>query len=315
IANGVRLNVGRSGVSLTLGKKGVHYTINSNGKSTATVGLPGTGVSYSKRFDVYGGLKKFFEGDDKKTRYIESTNEVVPVNNDDEEKLGDFNEYVRSIKSFHKKVSDPIEWDTLASASVPEDVKEEDRDMWESTLALAKKVVSKDVDSYLKVMKEYSPMEEISAFGNDFEFGNDESGFLACRFNVKIKEVVPSVGFKKSDKTGRISQYEIKGSQYNDLAQDYVCSCTIRIAREAFSLTPADVIVVNAEDVVFDPSTGNSRDATILSVLFVKEGFNDIKFEMIDPSDFVGRFRYNMSFTKSGGFKEVKEISIPKLKK
>ena len=156
-------------------------------------------------------------------------------------------------------------------------------------------------------------MEEISAFGNDFEFGNDESGFLACRFNVKIREVVPSVGFSRSEKTGKISRYEIKGSKFNDLAQDYVCSCTIRIAREAFSLTPADVIVVNAEDVVFDSSTGNSRDATILSVLFVRDGFNDINFEMIDPSDFVARFRYNMSFTKSAGFKEVKEISIPKL--
>ena len=263
IANGVKLNIGKSGVSLSLGKKGVHYTINSKGKSTATIGLPGTGLSYSKRYDVYGGLKKFFEGDDEKTRYIESTNEVVPVNNDDEEKYNDFNEYVASIRSFHKKVSDPIKWDTLAAASVPEDVKEEDRELWESTLALAKKVVKKDVDSYLKVMKEYSPMEEISAFGNDFEFGNDESGFLACRFNVKIREVVPSVGFSRSEKTGKISRYEIKGSKFNDLAQDYVCSCTIRIAREAFSLTPADVIVVNAEDVVFDSSTGNSRDATI----------------------------------------------------
>ena len=315
IANGVRLNIGKTGVSLSVGKKGVHYTINSKGKSTATIGLPGTGVSYSKRFDVYGGLKKFFEGDDKKTRYIESDNVVVPVNNDMKEKLEDFNEYVKSIKSFHKKVSDPIDWELLASASVPKDVREENREMWENSIALAKEVVKKDTDSYLKVMKEYSPMEEISAFGNDFEFGNDDSGYLACRFNVKIREVVPAVGFKKSESTGRISAYEIKGSQYNDLAQDYVCSCTIRIAREAFALTPADLIIVNAEDVVFDPSTGNERDATILSVLFVREGFDDINFERIDPSYFVARFKSNMSFTKTSGFKEVKDISIPKLSK
>ena len=313
IANGVRLNIGKNGVSLTLGKKGMHYTINSKGKSTATLGIPGSGVSYSKRFDTFGGLRKLFEGDEKETRYIEETNEVVPLNNDDEEKYIDFNEYVASIKSFHKKVSDPIDWNALANADVPPGTKEEDVQTWLDTIELAKRVVDKDIDAWLTVMEKYSPMEEMSAFGSDFEFGADESQFLGCRFNVKIKEVVPNVGFKKSESTGKISEYEIKGSQYNDLSQDYVCSCAIRIAREVFSLTPAEMVIINAEDVIFDSSTGNYRDAVILSVLFIKEGFNDINFDLIDPSDFVGRFKSDMSFTKTNGFKEVKEIEIPRL--
>ncbi len=46
IAKGVRLNFGKRGASLSLGRRGLTYNINPKGGRT-TVGLPGTGVSYS----------------------------------------------------------------------------------------------------------------------------------------------------------------------------------------------------------------------------------------------------------------------------
>ena len=297
ITNGVKLNVSKSGVSLSLGKKGLHYSVNSHGQSTATASLPGTGLSYQKKFNVFGGLASLFSGDkDKNNKVIEEKNEVVKVNNDDLNKLNDYNEYVKDIKSFHKEVSDSIDWN-----NVNEDDKE-----------TALKVLAKDIDTYLEVVSKYSPMEEISAFGSDFEFGADNPDILNVTFNVKINDVVPTSGLKQDEK-GNITEFELKKTQFNDLAQDYVCSCAIRIAREVFALLPIDIVVVNAQDMIFDSSTGNQKDTTILSVLFVRSGFDNINFEMIDPSDFIGRFKSNMSFTKSSGFKEVKEIEIPKL--
>lgn len=47
IAPGVRLNFNKGSTSVTFGGKGAKYTVNSSGKKTASVGLPGTGVSYS----------------------------------------------------------------------------------------------------------------------------------------------------------------------------------------------------------------------------------------------------------------------------
>ncbi len=41
-----RINVGKRGVSLTTGTKGFHQTI-GHGKTRTTVGLPGTGISYT----------------------------------------------------------------------------------------------------------------------------------------------------------------------------------------------------------------------------------------------------------------------------
>jgi hypothetical protein len=47
IIPGVTLNVSKSGVSTSIGVKGAHVTL-GHGKTRTTVGLPGTGVSYTE---------------------------------------------------------------------------------------------------------------------------------------------------------------------------------------------------------------------------------------------------------------------------
>ena len=48
IAPGVKLNLNKKSMGVSVGTRGAHYSINSKGKKTATVGLPGTGISYTK---------------------------------------------------------------------------------------------------------------------------------------------------------------------------------------------------------------------------------------------------------------------------
>ena len=48
VAPGVKINLNKNSTSVSFGKRGAHYTINSKGKKTATVGIPGTGISYSQ---------------------------------------------------------------------------------------------------------------------------------------------------------------------------------------------------------------------------------------------------------------------------
>jgi hypothetical protein len=47
IADGIRLNVGKSGTSVSLGARGFHETIGRSGIRT-TASLPGTGLSYTQ---------------------------------------------------------------------------------------------------------------------------------------------------------------------------------------------------------------------------------------------------------------------------
>lgn len=68
IAPGVKLNLNKKSSSISFGTRGAHYTINSKGKKTASVGIPGTGVSYtqstggrssSKKTTTQGGTAMF----------------------------------------------------------------------------------------------------------------------------------------------------------------------------------------------------------------------------------------------------------------
>ena len=48
IAPGVRVNLGKKSSSVSFGSKGARHTISSTGRRTTTVGIPGTGISYTK---------------------------------------------------------------------------------------------------------------------------------------------------------------------------------------------------------------------------------------------------------------------------
>lgn len=49
IAPGIRLNFNKKSTSITMGTRGAHHTINSSGTETTSVGLPGSGLSYTTR--------------------------------------------------------------------------------------------------------------------------------------------------------------------------------------------------------------------------------------------------------------------------
>lgn len=50
IAPGVKLNIGKKGISsVSVGKQGARVTKDKNGNTKVTIGIPGTGISYTKK--------------------------------------------------------------------------------------------------------------------------------------------------------------------------------------------------------------------------------------------------------------------------
>ena len=45
---GVKLNISKTGLSLSVGKKGAHINAGTSGRKSVSVGIPGTGLSYTK---------------------------------------------------------------------------------------------------------------------------------------------------------------------------------------------------------------------------------------------------------------------------
>lgn len=78
----LRINLSKSGVGFSLGVKGFRIGRSAKGKNTATVSLPGTGLSYVQDLDgdsikeTVEDIKDIFDGDkeDKKSKTKSKSN-------------------------------------------------------------------------------------------------------------------------------------------------------------------------------------------------------------------------------------------------
>ena len=366
ICKGVKLNLSKSGVSVSGGIKGARVSLNSKGQSRATLGIPGTGVYYTKTLGNIGksksgktAAKSKSKASTKKEEIAKKKEELKANNNAVEEEksklaVEEYENYIELIRSVHKECDDPVDWHLVYRSEAPfekgtvgeleskalkelndykpgffekmnkanveqkrreleaavEAARAEDMeayDNWQSMHDFSKGVIEGDIDSYLAVIEEAAPFDDLLEYGSDFEVGTDSPESMSVQFNVKSDTVVPKMSMSLS-KTGKATQRELTKTQYYDYVQDYVCSCTIRLARDIFALLPVSTVYVHAEDGVLNTATGHMTDHTILSVKFNRKGFEDINFEMIDPSDFLCTFPHNMEFLKTSGFKEVERI-------
>lgn len=105
-----------------------------------------------------------------------------------------------------------------------------DKALWAYLHSVAEDILNGDIDTYLKVIYEMNPLDDLLEFGGGFEFGTDDPRKMEIEFTVKSDEVMPSKSIM-SDTT------------YFDLLQDYVCSCAIRVARDMFALLPIKTLL------------------------------------------------------------------------
>ena len=183
-----------------------------------------------------------------------------------------------ALKSIHKTADDTVDWmEIQASPIAPDD--SYNQEMWTYYHSVAQSVMMGDIDTYLRLIAEVNPLDDLIEYGSNFEFGTDNPGKMEVEFTVN-DEVL-------SDARRNLNQF-----RFNDLTQDFVCSMAIRIARDMFALLPVNRTVVHA---VLD-------GVTVLSVDFDRATLSKVKFGMIDPSDVMGKFAHNMSFDLQNGF-------------
>jgi len=183
-----------------------------------------------------------------------------------------------------------------------------DYEEWKKLHDLAGKILNGDTDAYLQVIEEMNPLDDLLDFGSEFEFGVEDPKTMEVEFVVKSKTVVPTYSLSLT-KTGKLSKKDLTKTAYYDLVQDYVASTAIRIARDIFALLPLDKLIVHAVDNILNTQTGHEEEKTILSVVFERDILEKLNFELIDPSDALNNFKYNMKFLKTKGFQPVERIN------
>jgi hypothetical protein len=186
-------------------------------------------------------------------------------------------------------------------------IDQEDYKDWEDLHNLSEKILACDLDSFLYVIDEMKPFDDLLEYGSDFEVGLDDTELLQVEFHVKSSNVVPNYVLSLT-KTGKLSKKEMTKTMYYDYIQDYVCSTVIRIARDCFALLPVYSVIIHAVDNTLDTTTGYYADATILSARINRVQFATINFDRIDPSDFIESVEHNMIFKKTTGFQPVERL-------
>jgi hypothetical protein len=286
---GVRLNISKSGLGLSAGVPGLRGSINTSGRVTGTASIPGTGVSYVKTKQL-GSKKKKAEKAASKTKSAKAIEEKTTAKTSKStapKKLSASSSVQideNTLKSIHNNSDEKIDWKKLMQAQSAEDFCY-DEETFAYLHNAAPAILKGDIDTYLQVIFDTNPLDDLLDYGSNFEFGTDNPSRIEVEF--VINDAALNDAAANSNQSG-----------YNTLLQDFVCSVSLRIARDMFALLPV-------KDVVVHTVLGGE---TIFSVDFNLDAFSKINFEYIDPSNMATKFRNNMNFDQKKGFAPVNRV-------
>ena len=322
IGKGLKLNLSKSGPSISFGKSGLRQSINLKGQSRTTVGIPGTGVYYTKTANVKNVASSLFGGKDKKSdapgkKAVASSGKdeaaiaaKAQARQEAEEAkaaeleqakqtVADYEALIEAITSVHKASDGKVDWEKVRAGNVPADMT--------GLVNFADRVLSGDTSAYLEVIGAFNPFEDLAEFGSNFLVGTDDPDILEVEFQVKSDEVVPTVGYSLTA-AGKLSEKELGKAAYYDIVQDYVASTVLRVARDSFALLPIKTVLIHACDTVINTATGHEEEMTLLSARIRRDQIEMINFGFVDPSDCLGQFECNCNFKKTAGYSPVDRL-------
>ena len=324
---GVKLNLSKGGPSLSFGRSGLRQSINLKGQGRTTIGIPGTGVYYTKNTNVKKlvkqGQEKIQEISDKKKGKAEAAAAlpaaaaakgtkttkaaaakaapaapaVNPELEQNQQLVAEFEERIEAVKSVHKQSDGYIDWEVIKKGAGNN----------KELVPFAESVLAGNIDSYFKVIAEAGPFDDLLEFGSGFEVGTDDPSILEIEFKVMSSKVIPQnkLSLKAN---GDLMEKPFTKSEYYELVQDYVASTILRVARDSFALLPIQKVLIHAVDSQLNTATGNEDEITIVSVMIKRDALMTINFERIDPSDCLSGFEINEKFRKTAGFAPVDRL-------
>lgn len=131
LAPGVRMNIGTKSAGLSFGGKGLRYSINSKGRRTSTVGIPGTGLSWSSSASSKRPSASYSKYSSAKARNDALAKERQQAADKEkqqrlemEEARAAVEEYearLEVITSIHKDCDDTVDWPYILSLPAPYD--------------------------------------------------------------------------------------------------------------------------------------------------------------------------------------------------
>lgn len=183
-----------------------------------------------------------------------------------------------------------------------------DHSEWGSEKALADRLLAGDIKAKLDAIELLHPFEDISMLGSSIAFQLHSNGVVEAVVKVHGERVIPSE-IKSLLQSGKLSTKKMPVGRFNELLQDYICSCVLRVGRELLAILPDDLVIVTASDRMLNPATGHLEEMPLLSVAISRKTLDALNLAAIDPSDSMKNFVHNMSFKKTAGFTAVSPLA------
>ncbi len=180
---------------------------------------------------------------------------------------------------------------------------------YDEMISIANGVKNNDLQSYIYAINFFKPFADLKDYGSDISCSSI-NGKLQINFYVHSESVIPNTTKQLMKKGIEIKESYIAKSRFNEIYQDYICSCILRIGKEVFCLLPVNEVLINAKGNAINPANGNLEEKTILSVIIDKSKLDNLNFDLLDPSESLVNFNYNMNFKKSEGFYGVNEVVV-----
>ena len=318
LGKGLKLNLSKSGPSVSFGKSGFRQSVNLKGQARTTVGIPGTGIYYTKTSNVkniVGGLtgkddskgkkstKKDTTAKGSSTKAAKAAPAAKQVNEEliaqSKAQLEEFAAGIEALKSVHKQSDGYIDWEAVANGAVSGQIRE--------LQPFAQSVLAGDIDAYFRVIEQVGPFDDLLEYGSGFEVGTDDPKIMEIEFQVKSGDIIPTQ-YPDMKANGEIVMKDFSKSAYFELVQDYVSSTMLRVARDTFALLPVQTVIIHAVDKILNPATGNDEEVTIASAKIRRDAMATLNFERIDPSDCLESFESNVKFKKTTGYSPVDRV-------
>jgi hypothetical protein len=175
---------------------------------------------------------------------------------------------------------------------------------WTQLVELSRRILAGELAAQLDAIKQLDPFSEIKTLGSEISFVAGEGAPLHAHLKVHGKGVIPKE-IKSLLQSGKLSTKTMPAGRFNELHQDYVCACAIRVAREVFAVLPIQSVIVTANDELLNAKTGHLEEQPILSVFFVRKTLNSLNMEELDPSESMRNFVHAMGFRKTVGLAPV----------
>jgi hypothetical protein len=180
---------------------------------------------------------------------------------------------------------------------------------WDKFKNLARRLLSGEHRAFTETLVEINPFAEISDLGSAIHFTVHTAKLVECRVKVNGKKVIPAE-FKTLTSTEKLSVKPMPKGRFQEIYQDYLCGCVLRVARELIALFPVDTVLATAVVDAPDPRTGRKTELPVLSVAMPRALVDSLDLSQLDASDAIENFPYRGDF-KASRKSEVFQPIIP----